>query len=160
MKDLAELQQRKAALKAQIEQQQEGLKQTLLEIRSEVEPANLLKKAISGLFQPSKNKSNAGNADASGRLTGTWAFLADLLIKDPRLALLVKVVAPYFWDLMPRKTPKTAPENPEASIPDKPIKAKIYGELRKNVATLRSRLNKKEKQVDNPAPSETESIDN
>ena len=160
MKDLVELQQRKAVLKAQLAQQQDALKQTLLEIRAEVEPANLLKKAVSGLFRAAKNPANTSPANTSGRLTGPWAFLADLLIKDPRLALLIKVIAPYLWDFLPRKSAKTTPDLPEESAPAKPIKAKIYGELRQNVAALRSRLNKKEKQVDKPVASETESSDN
>jgi len=45
MDNISQLQHRKAALAAQIEQQRADLKQTFREIREEIEPANLLKKA-------------------------------------------------------------------------------------------------------------------
>ena len=55
MNSLEKLQQRRAELKAQIEQQRLDLKKTFGEVREEIEPAELLKKAVSGIFKPSKD---------------------------------------------------------------------------------------------------------
>ncbi|MBK6996832.1 MAG: DUF3618 domain-containing protein [Lewinellaceae bacterium] len=56
MDKTSQLQRRKAALEAQIEQQRADLKETFREIREEIEPANLLKKAVSGALGFSTNK--------------------------------------------------------------------------------------------------------
>lgn len=145
MDSLAQLQRRKAELKAQIEQQRADLKKTLLEVRQEIEPANLLKKAVSGMFKFSQDKKKEDLPGVFDRLPAPARVIIDLLIKDSRWALLLKLLAPvamnYLPSLVKNKTAETdAPEQPKT-----PVKVKIYGSLRKSVTGLRNSLRKKPK---------------
>ena len=148
MDSLAELQRRKAELKAQIEQQQSDLKKTFVEIRREIEPANLLKKAVSGTFNAFKNKQVDAQPGMLGRLPAPLNFLADLLIKDPKWALVLKVLAPVALNYLPKfkKSKDQVPEEKPETAPKLPAKAKVYGRLRRGISALRSRLRKTEKE--------------
>ncbi|MDX1912401.1 MAG: hypothetical protein SFV22_12985 [Saprospiraceae bacterium] len=130
MNKLAELQRRKAALKAQIDREQAELRLTLLELREELEPANLLKKALSGV--------SGGNNPS---LPAPLALVADVLGKDSKWGVLIKLLTPLVlrWVTRREKTP-AAPES--ATPPQKTVKAKVYGRLRQNISALRQRLNK------------------
>lgn len=142
MDNLADLQRRKAELKAQIEQQRNDLKQTFLEIRTEIEPANLLKKAVSGVFGFSKNKPGEEKSNLTGRLPAPVTFLLDLLVRDSRLAFLLKLFAPVALKYLPKS------EKPKERTSDKPppksAKSKIYSQIRRSVSGLRSQLRKAE----------------
>lgn len=158
MHNLEELQRRKAALKAKIELQRSEIKKTFLEVREEIEPANLLKKAVQGLFRTSKAKSNELLPGQTETLSPTMSFLADLLIKDPRIAMVVKLLAPLAWKMFPKgsKAKKAAetPETPEEPV-ELPVKAKVYGSLRQSVSTLRKRLRKKKENTATVVEPET-----
>lgn len=159
MHNLEELQRRKAALKAKIELQRSEIKKTFLEVREEIEPANLLKKAVQGLFRTSKAKSNELLPGHTETLSPTMSFLADLLIRDPRIAMVVKLLAPMAWKMFPKsaKAKKTTEpqENPEEPPIELPVKAKVYGSLRQSVSTLRNRLRKKKEKTEPVVEPET-----
>lgn len=133
MNKLAELQRRKAALKAQIDREQAELRLTLLELREELEPANLLKKALSGV---------SGGSNSSQGLPAPLALVADVLGKDSKWGVLIKLLAPLVlrWVTRREKTTTAPPES--ATPPQKTVKAKVYGRLRQNISALRQRLNK------------------
>lgn len=156
MDSLAELQRRKAELKAQIEQQQSDLKKTFIEIRQEIEPANLLKKAISGTLGLSKNKTADSPTSASGQLSGPIGFLVDVLIKDPKWALLLKVFGPVAMKYIPALIRKKEPAPTPEALPAIPVKAKMYARLRKSVSALRSQLRKTEKTIEKKLTPTTE----
>ena len=146
MNSLTELRRRKAELKARMVQQRSELKTTMLEIRAEIEPANLLKNAVRGIFggKAKENQGNTPESDVLGRLPSWVTFLTDVLVKDPKMALLVKLLAPmaikFFPTLVAGKSPGKGSEV-NGYVPEK---SKIYGSLRRSVATLRKRLQKKE----------------
>lgn len=152
MDELIELRRRKAALKAKLEQQQKDLKATFGEIRDEVEPTNLLKKAVSGAFGLSKTKDGE-----TGKLTEPLAFLTDLLIKDPRLAFLIKTVAPMAMNFLPKKAAEKSKDfdKKEEGQTEKPIKTRILGQIRRGVSALRTQL-KKPADIQKPLSGEPE----
>lgn len=161
MNSLEELRRRKAELKEKIEQQRLELQHTFLEVRQEIEPANLLKKAVSGMFSFTPDKQSDGNAPVFERLPASLRFLIDLLVKDSRWALLLKFLAPVaigYWPTAKKASVADVPET-EATAPEPPkksTKAKIYGGLRQSVANLRESLHKKDKEpLENP-PEPTE----
>jgi hypothetical protein len=153
MNSLAELQRRKAELKTQIEQQSDDLKKTVSEIRSEIEPAKLLRKAIGGAFGVSKSEQDETRPDILNQLPAPLTFLAGLLIKDPKLALLVKLIVPVALKYWPRriKTKTPAEEEEPAEKASRPhAKNKLYGRLRRGVSALRSHLRRTTKELEKP----------
>ena len=145
MDSLSELQRRKAELREQVERQREGLKKSFSEAREGLEPGALLRKGLSNLFTSEKSK------PGGEKLTGPIAFLADLLLKDPRLAFLVKTVAPVAVGFFSKKTgekkggTEQAERQPPAEEPPaRPLKARALGQLRRGVGAFRGFL-KKEK---------------
>ncbi len=150
MDNQAKLQLRKAELQAKIAQQQEAIKKTLLEVREEIEPSKLLKKAVGGAlgFAPAKpGEEKPGFLD---RLPAPVSFLLDLMIRDPRWSFLVKMLAPVALHYLPGrgKSPETEPQEP---VVESPPKTNIYGRLRKGVSALRTQLRGKEKTPEIPA---------
>ena len=146
MSKLAELQRRKAETAAKIEQQRNDLKKTVLEIKEEIQPDKLLRKAISGAFGFSKNKS--GVAGEMSGLPRPVSMLMDVLVRDPKWALGLKLLTPVvieYWPKLTRVFKKpAAATDPNAEAP-KPVKAKIFAGLRKGISNLRGYLKKKEK---------------
>lgn len=141
MDSLAELQRRKAELKAQIEQQKLDLKKTFVEAREEIEPANLLKKAVTGIFSTSKNKKDDTTSGLFKQLPLPVSIIADLLIKDPKIGLLVKLAAPLAVKFFQKKAKKQGAEE----TPALPAKARLLGGLRQSISTFRTRLRKGKK---------------
>lgn len=139
MDNLAKLRRQKAELKARIEQERNDLKNTILEIRAEMEPANLLKKTVGGLLGFAKNKS----APAGG-LPAPLSLALDLFVKDPRLSMAVKWIAPMVLRYLPRlaRLKGAAPEENSETQVSQPLKANIYGRLRRGVTALRGQLRK------------------
>lgn len=148
MDSIAALQRRKEALKAQIEQEQTDLKKTFVEIRKEIEPAQLLKKAVSGVLGFSKNKNTEAPLPSPGTLSGPIGFLVDLLVKDPKWALLLKAVAPIAVKYLPLPTGKTKSDTKAEQVKTSTPKAQIYHRLRRGVSALRSSLRKKEHDIE------------
>jgi hypothetical protein len=167
MNNLAELQRRKAALQDKLEQQRRELKGTFIELRKEIEPANLLKKAVTGALGLSATQPTDAQPGILGKLPPALSFLADLFIKDPKWALVLKWLAPAAMKYLRRpKKEKVAPlqELSPDQLPTEgilegelledallegtgkiPVKAKIYGQLRRGISSLRGALHKNDK---------------
>jgi hypothetical protein len=141
MNNLEKLHQRKAELSAKLDLQRAEIKETLLEIRAEVEPANLLKKAVKGVFSPSEGKVSA----TSGVLTQGVSFLLDLLVKDPRLSVVLKLLTPMALKYLPQGTP---PEEKVEKDLEKALKPNFYGKLRQGVSSLRTKLKTRDTSTD------------
>lgn len=157
MDSLTKLQRRKAELEAQMEQQRADLKKTFLEIREEIEPSKLLKKAVSGAFNFTGTKPGDPETGPVKRIPGPIAFLVDVLVKDPRLAIGLKLLTPVvlkYWPKFERskKTETVETTEPVAETPEpvveKPAKVKFYGRLREGISSLRGKLHKTEKAPD------------
>ena len=158
MDSLNKLQRRKAELKAQLEQQRSELKNTFIEIREEIEPANLLKKAVSGALGFSKKKPGEEVSSVLNQLPAPLALVVDLLVKDPKWALGLKLLTPIavkYWPKFDRSKKPAQEENLE-NTPEKTVKTNIYSRLRKGVSALRSKLRKTEK----PAETDTKKTEN
>lgn len=138
MDSLAQLQRRKAALLAKIEEQRSDIKQTVLEIRQEFEPSKLLGKAISGVFGFAGKGDVASNIGAMGQLPAPIAFLFDVLVRNSKWAFLLKWVAPFLIRYWPNLSSAGLPSSEHAA--PKPLKAKFYGQLRRGVSSLRGQL--------------------
>lgn len=153
MNDLAELQRRKAELKNQIEQQRDGLKQTFHEIREEVEPANLLKKVVSGAFDFSKKGKDGERPNILERFSIPLAVAGYLFGKNPKIALALKVLGPVAQRFFPNKVaPSTSGAEEKKG---NSIKTTIYGGLRRGISALRGRLPKRTGKAErNPHPPE------
>ncbi len=147
MDSLSKLQRRKAELKAQIEQERNDLKKTFIEIREEIEPANLLKKAVSGALGFTKKKTGEEVSSVLNQLPAPLAFAVDLLVKDPKWALGLKLLTPVAVKYWPKfgKSKKPALEEPLENAPETPMKVKIYSRLRQGISALRNSLRKTEK---------------
>lgn len=156
MDKLSQLQRRKAELKAQIEQQRLELKETFAEVRKEIEPGILLRKAVSGALGFSKKKTSDDVSGVLRQLPAPVAFVVDLLAKDPKWALGLELIAPLAMKLLPNPDVPGEPaaERDLEASPRKSVKAKLYGRLRKSVSSLRSRLrdtgNSTEKTTEQP----------
>jgi len=140
MDNLAELQRKKAELAVQIERQRGEIKMTVLEIREEIEPANLLKNAVSGALGFSKKKPGEATTGL-GNMSKPLSFIVDLLVKDPRLSLVLKLVSPLALKYLPQLV-KAKSAGTTEKVPDKPMKAKVYGRLRRGITSLREKLHK------------------
>jgi hypothetical protein len=164
MDNLAKLQRRKAELEAQIEQQRADLKKTFLEIREEIEPSKLLKKALSGALNFSGSKPGDPENGTVKRLPGPIAFLVDVLVKDPRLAVGLKLLTPVvlkYWPKFERSKKADDVVIPETTampetVVEKPAKLKFYGRLREGISAFRGKLRKTDKASD----STTETTEN
>lgn len=155
MDSLNELRRRKAELKDRIDQQQNELKQTFQEVREEIEPAKLLKKAVGGMF----NFKQDVQSGFFNRLPAPLSFAADLLIKDPKWGFVVKFVAPLALKYL-KKEPKENTENNAEEIPEVSMKKKVFGSLRRGVSKLRNSLRKnKNKTGDQPENEAEKSIE-
>lgn len=148
MNDLAELQRRKAELTTQIEQQRAGLKGTMAEIQKEIEPANLLKKAVGSAFGFPKSRGGEGSPDILERLPESIAFVANLFIKNPKWAFVVKLLAPAVLKFLPKMTTKAKPESGEKQETE--TGQSVYSRLRRRISALRNRLRKAKKEPENP----------
>ncbi len=141
--NLAELQRRKAALKARMEQERTALKVTFQEFRQEIEPANLLKNAVKSTFGFGGKTPDEADSGLLGRLPGPLRLVADLFIRDPRAAFVIKFVAPTALKFLPQ------------ILPDKEQlkQLKPWQQLRKGVSSLRNRLRKNKDKPEDPIES-------
>lgn len=160
MNNLDKLQRRKAELAAQIEQQRLDLKNTFIEIRSEIEPANLLKKAVSGALGFSKNKPGDPKTGIFGRMPAPISFLVDVLVKDPKWAIGLKLLTPVVLKYWPNRDKSKVPVSEEKPVetPSVSYKTKVYGKLRNGISSLRAQLRKKEKPPEKPLEPPPETI--
>jgi hypothetical protein len=137
--NLQELQRRKTELKAQIEREQAELQETVRQIKDELTPANIVRKAITSLWKKDDTSSPAtsGNLPGGGDagMSVPVQLLVDLLIGNPRIATLVKQFAPVLIAAVPRLVRKAGDAMPD--------KAKVYGTMSKGIHSLRNRLRRK-----------------
>jgi|GEM_PF-866950 len=159
MNNQEKLQRRKAELAAQIEQQRLELKSTFIEIRQEIEPANLLKKAVSGALGFSKNTPEGAKTGFFSRMPAPVSFLVDVLVRDPKWAIGLKLLTPLVLKYWPNRDESKVPVSEEtpAEAPSVSLKTKVYGKLLSGISSLRAQLRKAEKSPEKPleTPPET-----
>ena len=149
--NLSELRQRKAELKARITAEQAEIRETWQTVRTDFEPSRLVGTVAKSLLGFSDKPGTAADQGALGMaagLQGPIKVATDLFVRDPRIALLLKFVAPLavaYWPHIIRRAKKLTP-----------TKTKMYGSLRKGVAGLRKQL--KRKKSDTPQAADTEDI--
>lgn len=144
----AELKRRKAELKAQIETQQAEIKQTIQDIRAELEPSKLLKRAVGGALDITPK---GENAPLFPKLPPPLSLALDLLVRDSRWAMGLKLIAPVAMKMLPAllrrsekpKTPELeAPKEEEA--PQTPLKVRASRQLRNAISAIRKSIRKKD----------------
>lgn len=149
--NLRELRQRKAELKARLVAEQAGIRETWQTVRTDFEPSRLVGTVAKSLLGISDKSATATDQSALGMaagLQGPLKMATDLFVRDPRIALLLKFVAPLavaYWPHIIRKAKKITP-----------TKAGMYGSLRKGVAGLRKQIRRKKS--DTPPTVGTEDI--
>ncbi|MFN0174737.1 MAG: hypothetical protein ACKVU0_08840 [Saprospiraceae bacterium] len=147
MDKTSQLQRQKAALEAQIEQQRADLKETFREIREEIEPSNLLKKAVSGALGLSPRKPGEPQPSILRHLPAPVSFLVDILVRDPKWALGLKLLAPVVLKFWRRPEKQHGHELGGKSVGGT-IKTKVYGKLRSGISKLRTKLRKPEAEIE------------
>jgi hypothetical protein len=136
---LNQLQQRKAALKAQIAVEEAEIKEVWHEVRHDLQPGEILGQAVKSALGFHNTPETPADQVAFGfasRLSGPLRLVADTLIRDPKVALLLKIVTPLSVAYLPRLARKVQELVPE--------KREVYGLLQRSVARLRKRLKNKE----------------
>lgn len=132
---LIQLRQRKAALKAKITTEETEIKAIWQDVRSDLEPGELVGQAIKSAMGFGRKKESPTDEAAMGianRLTGPLRLVTDVLVRDPRLALLLKLATPLSVAYLPKLARKA-----KESLPSK---YNVLGLLRKGVAGLRKQL--------------------
>jgi hypothetical protein len=137
MNSLTQLQQRRAALKGRIDQQQVELKRTFQELREEIEPSFLLKKALAGLFDSRKGRGSGTSNNFLNKFPVPVSYLVDLFVKNQAVASLLKMFAPMALSYLQNRMNTSHDEKPGSTK----LNANIYGSLRHGVASLRKQLN-------------------
>jgi hypothetical protein len=68
----------------------------------------------------------------------------DVLVKDPKWALGLKLLTPVLLKYWPgrHKTEEPLPEGKSAKFPEDPVKASLYGKLHMGISNLRAKLRK------------------
>lgn len=136
--NLDELRRRKAALKEKLDAEQTEIKEVWQEVRSDLQPGEIVGQAIKSMLGLSGKSENPADEAALGwaaRLNGPLRVATNLFVRDPRVALLLKVVTPLTVAYLPglaRKAKEIAPG-----------KKDLIGVLRKGVSGLRNKLKKK-----------------
>jgi hypothetical protein len=145
MDSLSKLRRRKADLKTQIEQERNDLKETFQAVRQEIEPVNLLKKAVSGALGFSKKKPGDPSTSILGQMPAPISFLVDVLVKDPKWALGLKLITPVVLKYFPRSSKPKVPAAEDG--PQTTVKTKFLSQLRRGISSLRGKLQKQESPV-------------
>lgn len=136
---LAELRERKAALQLQMDSEKGELQTIWQEVRSDLQPGEIVGSAIKSMLGISAHSENSSDQAAMGlakRLNGPLRFAADMLVRDPRVAMLLKVVTPLTVAYLPSIARKAKSITPG--------KKEMFGFLRRGVAGLRKRLKKED----------------
>lgn len=134
---LQQLQQRKALLKTQIAVEETEIREIWQEVRHDLQPGEIVGQAVRSALGFHNKPGTPADEKAFGlasNLSGPLRLVADTLVRDPRLALLLKVVAPLGLAYLPQLARKAGALAPG--------KKDVFGILRKSVAGLRQRLKK------------------
>lgn len=138
--NLAELQRRKAELKAKMDQETAELKATLELVKDDLKPANFVKSAFFSLLgmdgKPKTDNKPAlpGSEHPIKRLGRSLPIqlITNLLVRDPRLKLLLQYAAPVAMEMGPDLWEKASNSNPSR-------KSMVHS-MRQRLANLRKRL--------------------
>lgn len=138
--NLAELQRRKAELKAKMAYETAELKDTLELVKDDLKPANFVKSAFFSLIsmdgKPKAKQAPAlpANDHPIKRLGRSLPvqLITNLLVRDPRLKLLLQYAAPVAMEIGPDLWEKAS-----NSIPSR--KSMVHS-MRRRLANLRKRL--------------------
>ncbi len=135
--NLSELRKRKADLKAKLDAEQAEIKEVWQEVRSDLQPKHIIGNAVKSMLGLPDKPETAADEAALGwasQLKGPLQLASNLFVRDPRVALLLKV-APLTVAYLPglaRKAKEIAPD-----------KKDFLGLLRRGVAGLRKKLKRK-----------------
>lgn len=146
MKSLIELRRRKAALKTEIQVQQEEMKATFQDLKQSIEPSVLLRKVVSGALGFS-DETPLGTKKNSWVSVVQWAI--PFLISSKKWGFVLRILMPLLARIFPSEPSvqdesaavNTAPEKPTAP----PLKVQLLHRLREEVGALRQHIK--------PAPS-------
>lgn len=148
----AELQRRKAELRARMDREFAEIQETMKLVREDFRPANVLKSAVNSLWKPKGGDSETGLiTEAVGEriagLRGPVRLLTSLLVRDPRIALILKAVGPVILGMAPKLVERAGEKIPR--------RKSVYGALRRRVAALRAKMHAQntEPQADTPPES-------
>jgi hypothetical protein len=136
--NLSELRRRKAELKVKMDAEQAEIKEVWQEVRSDLQPGEIIGQAIKSMLGMSKKTETPADQAALGwasRLKGPLSLVSSLFVRDPKVALLLKVVTPLTVAYLPGLARKAKEITPD--------KKDLIGALRKGVSGLRRRLKKK-----------------
>jgi hypothetical protein len=129
---LEELHQRRNNLKATLDQQRTELEHTVTELRREFRPARIVRNIAADLFKPDKPAINGDEKSGfASNIKFPLQLASDLLVRDPRIAIALRVVTPLVVKYLPEL----------ASLAGKardavPGRAALLSALRNNVSKL------------------------
>ena len=130
IKTLDDLRRRKAELRRQIDTDRSEIINTLNDIKHELNPADLLKSALGGLFD---NSTESKNLMKKGVSSGAVAF-ANNFVGSPRTAFVVRWALPLAIQFAPKIVDFVKEQLPK--------KSDALRLLRRGVARLRKRIKK------------------
>lgn len=141
----AELQRRKAELKAQMHREFTEIQETMKLVREDLRPVNVVKSAVNSFLGRDKQSANTNtdliSGDIGNRINnfqGPIRMITNVLVRDPKIAFLLKTVGPVILALAPKLAEKAGEALPHRS--------EIFSGLRRRVAGLRKRLRRKKKE--------------
>ncbi|MEI6409233.1 MAG: hypothetical protein WCR52_07625 [Bacteroidota bacterium] len=135
----AELQRRKAELKAQMDREFVEIQETMKLVREDLKPINVVKAALNSFLGRDNHQANANTDMISeeigkriGRFQGPIRIVTNVLVRDPKIAFMLKTVGPIILAMGPKLAEKAGDALPRRS--------EVYGNLRQRIAGLRKRL--------------------
>ena len=140
---LLELQQRKAVLKSKMDAETTEIKGIWQEVRHDLQPGEIVGQAVKSMLGFNEKHKTPAEEAAFGfasKLNGPLRLVADTLIRDPKVALLLKIVTPLTVAYLPGLARKAKGMMPE--------KKDVFGALRRGVAGLRKKLKKDKEKND------------
>lgn len=142
--NLQELRQRKAELKNRLDAEQMELRADWQELRADLRPSNIIADfAQSLLGSGPSDHLGSGARSSMADWQGPLSLATDLLVGNARARLILKVATPLFFTYLPLLTQRAK------RISFKNPKTKVYGTLRKGIASLRSQLKQKKSDASN-----------
>jgi hypothetical protein len=141
---LEELRQRQNELKRRIDDQRTELEHTVTQLRQELRPARLVRHIAADLFKPNKPATpNGAKPDFSG-VAFPLQLAGDLLARDPRVAVALRVVTPLVLRYLPELAELAGKARNAV-----PSRAELLSALRNNISKLRKKIpSKKHKYQD------------
>jgi hypothetical protein len=150
----AELQRRKAELKAQMDREFAEIQETMKLVREDLKPVNVVKSTLNAFLGRDNQAANANTDLVSeeigrriGNFQGPIRMITNVLVRDPKIAFLLKTVGPIILALAPKLAEKAGD-----AIPDR---SELYSGLRRRIAGLRKRLSRKKTEA---LPTETTDV--